>query len=127
MEGTRLNYTLLLNKPVARARLIGKEQSLPLALQTNAVAVLNDFTLTNSARYSLELVDADGRTNKMPAEFVFQALPDRPPEVKIVFPRGDQRVSKLEEMQVSRRGARRFRLAEIRHRLRRGGTAAAVC
>jgi hypothetical protein len=100
VEGTRLDYTLQLNKPVARARLIGKEQSLPLVLQTNAVAALDDFTLTNSARYSLELVDADGRTNKMPAEFVFQALPDRPPEVKIVFPRGDQRVSKLEEMPV---------------------------
>ena len=100
VEGTRLDYTLLLNKPVARARFIGKEQSLPLTLQTNAVATLDDFALTNNARYSLELVDADGRTNKAPAEFVFQALPDRPPEVKIMFPRGDQRVSKLEEMQL---------------------------
>lgn len=100
VEGTRVNYTMLLNKPVARARLIGKEQSLPLMPQTNAVAMLNDFTLTNDARYSLELVDADGRTNKTPSEFVFKALPDRPPEVKIVFPRGDQRVSKLQEMQV---------------------------
>jgi hypothetical protein len=100
VEGTRLDYTLRLNKPVARARFIGKEQSLPLTLQTNAIAALDDFTLTNSARYSLELVDADGRTNKAPAVFVFQALPDRPPEVKIVFPRGDQRVSRLEEMQV---------------------------
>jgi hypothetical protein len=98
VEGTRLNYTLQLNEPVTRARLVGQEQSLPLALQTNAVAVLDDFMLTNSARYSLELVDADGRTNKMPAEFVFQVIPDRPPEVKIIFPRGDQRVSKLEEM-----------------------------
>jgi hypothetical protein len=98
VEGTRLDYTLQLNKPVARARLIGKEQSLTLVLQTNAVAALDDFALTNSARYALELVDADGRTNKMPAEFVFQALPDRTPEVKIVFPRGDQRLSKLEEM-----------------------------
>jgi hypothetical protein len=100
VEGTRLDYTLLLNKPVARARLVGTEQSLPLALQTNAVARLEGFTLTNNARYSLELVDADGRTNKVPTEFVFQALPDRPPDVKIVFPRGDQRVSKLEEMQL---------------------------
>jgi hypothetical protein len=100
VEGTRVDYTFLLNKPVTRARLTGQEQSLPLALRTNAVAVLEDFTLTNSARYSLELVDADGRTNKVPPEFVFQALPDRPPEVKIVFPRGDQRVSKLEEMEV---------------------------
>ena len=62
--------------------------------------MLDDFTLTNSARYSLELVDADGRTNKMPTEFSIVVLPDRPPEVKIAFPRGDQRVSSLEEMQL---------------------------
>ena len=100
VEGTRVNYTMLLNKPVARARLVGKEQSLPLTLETNAVAVLDHFTLTNNARYSLELVDADGRTNKTHANFVFRALPDSPPEVKIMFPHGDQRVSRLEEMQV---------------------------
>jgi len=100
VEGTRLNYTFLLNKPVARARLVGKDISLPLMLQTNAAAALNGFALTNSAHYSLELVDAEGRTNKASAEFVFQALPNRPPEVKVVFPRGDQRVSKLQEMQV---------------------------
>jgi hypothetical protein len=98
VEGTRLSYSMQLNKPVARARLIGKEQVLPLTLASNAVARLNNFTLTNSARYSLELVDADGRTNKAPAEFVIQVLPDRPPDLKISFPRGDQRVSRLEEI-----------------------------
>ena len=67
-------------------------------MQTNAVAALNDFPLTNSARYSLELVDMEGRTNKTPVEFVVQVLPDRPPEVKMVFPRGDPRVSSLEEL-----------------------------
>lgn len=100
VEGTRLDYTMEFNKPVQTARLIGKEQSLSLAVLSNAVAVLDDFTLTNSARYSLELVDADGRTNKTPAEFVIVVLPDRPPEVKIAFPNGDQRVSSLEEMQL---------------------------
>jgi hypothetical protein len=100
VEGARLTYTLELNKPVARARLIGKEQSISLAVQSNAVAALNDFTLTNSARYSLELVDAAGRTNKTPVEFVLQVLPDRPPDVKIAFPRGDPRVSSLEELQL---------------------------
>ncbi|HEX5398609.1 MAG TPA: hypothetical protein VFY06_06115, partial [Verrucomicrobiae bacterium] len=53
VEGTRVNYTMLLNKPVVRARLVGKERSLPLTLETNAVAVLDHFTLTNDARYSL--------------------------------------------------------------------------
>lgn len=100
VEGTKLNYTLQLNKPVVSARLINTEQSLSLALQTNAIAALNGFMLTNSSRYALELVDADGRTNKPSAEFVIQVLPNRPPEIKIAFPSGDQRVSSLEEMQL---------------------------
>ena len=100
VEGTRLTYTLQLNKPVVSARFISKDETLALAAQSNSVALLNDFTLTNSGRYSLELVDAEGRTNKAPAEFSIVALPNRPPEVKIAFPRGDQRVSSLEELQL---------------------------
>ena len=100
VEGSHLNYTLQLNKPVARARLAGPDQSLDLVSQSNAVVALPEFLLTNSARYSLELVDADGRSNKFPTEFVLLALTNRRPEVKLVFPRGDPRVSKLEELQL---------------------------
>jgi hypothetical protein len=100
VEGTRLTYTLQLNKPVVSARFIGKTETLTLAAQSNSIARLNDFTLASSAHYSLELVDADGRTNKTPADFSIVVLPDRPPEVKVAFPRGDQRVSSLEEMQL---------------------------
>jgi hypothetical protein len=110
VEGTRLTYTLQLNKPVVEARLIGPDQSLPLMVQSHAVATLNAYPLTNSAHYSLELVDADGRTNKVPPEFVFQVLPDRPPEVSIVFPRGDQRVSRLQEMELQGRARANFGL-----------------
>ncbi|MEO6035090.1 MAG: hypothetical protein ABIQ35_07540 [Verrucomicrobiota bacterium] len=98
VEGTRLNYIFQLNKPVARARLVGPERTLVLSLRSNAVAALNDFTITNSARYRLELVDAEGRTNKTPVEFTVQALTNRLPDLKLVFPRGDQRVSRLEEI-----------------------------
>ncbi len=100
VQGSRLTYTLQLNKPVARARLVGKEQSLELASQSNAVAVLPDFWLTNSARYSLELTDAEGRSNKLPTDFVLQALTNQRPDVKLVFPRGDPRVSRLQELQL---------------------------
>lgn len=102
VEGTRLTYTLELNKPVTRARLVAKGggTSLPLAVQTNAVAMLQELTLTNSGHYSLELVDTDGRTNKTPADFSIQVLTNRRPELKLAFPRGDQRVSRLEELQL---------------------------
>jgi hypothetical protein len=101
VEGSRLSYTMQLNKPVVRARLVGKDQSLMLTMPSNAIAVLPEFLLTNSARYSLELVDADGRSNKFATDFVFQALTNQRPIVKLVFPRGDPRVSPLEELQLS--------------------------
>jgi len=101
VEGTHLTYTLELNKPVVRARLVAKDGSaLPLTPQTNAVALLSGYQLTNSARYSLELVDAEGRTNKLQSDFSLQVLTNRAPDIKIAFPRGDQRVSRLEELQL---------------------------
>jgi hypothetical protein len=100
VEGSSLSYTLQLNKPVAKARLVGKDHSLALASRSNAVALLPEFLLTNSARYSLELIDADGLSNKFPTDFVFQALTNQRPEVRLVFPRGDPRVSRLEELQL---------------------------
>ena len=56
--------------------------------------------MTNSARYSLELVDSEGRSNKFPAEFFLQSLAKRRPDVKLIFPQGDPRVSRLEELQL---------------------------
>ncbi|MFO1487531.1 MAG: DUF4175 family protein [Verrucomicrobiota bacterium] len=98
VEGSWLDYELTLNKPVNRARLIGQGFVLPLATGTNATASLHQLQLTNSTRLRLELVDAEGRTNKAPAEFVLQVLPNRPPELKLVSPHGDQRVSPLQEI-----------------------------
>ena len=46
------------------------------------------------------MTDAEGRTNKFPTDFVLQALTNQRPEVKLVFPRGDPRVSRLEELQL---------------------------
>jgi hypothetical protein len=112
VEGTRLTYTLQLNKPVKRARFVSGDTSLELALQSNAVAVLAAYPLTNNARYTLALEDADGRASKFPADFVLQVLTNRRPELRLVFPRGDQRVSRLEEMQLQGEAAGEFGLSK---------------
>ncbi|MBL9173051.1 MAG: hypothetical protein JNL10_05915 [Verrucomicrobiales bacterium] len=102
VEGTRLDLTLSLNKPVVSARLVGRTNSpgtLVLEVGTNlASAYLRGWTLTNSGRYDLVLVDGDGRTNKVPTTFVLDALPNRPPEFKLTAPRGDTQPSALEEV-----------------------------
>jgi hypothetical protein len=102
VEGSSLDLALRFNKPVASARLIakGKERNaLTLAAGTNgAMAVLKHFPLTASQSYELQLVDADGRTNKTPAQFVIDVLKNRPPELRLASPRGDLRPSPLEEI-----------------------------
>lgn len=104
VEGSTLHYTLQLNKPVKSARLVPKKDGTAVSLATDATkpfASLPGFALTNSGNYQLELVDADGRTNKIASQFVLDALKNRTPELKLVSPRGDQRVSALEEIQFS--------------------------
>lgn len=112
IEGAHLTYELQLNKPVARARLVGSERTLELQLTNNSTAMLNEFLLTNSARYSLALEDAQGRTNKFPSDFVLVVLTNRRPDLKLIFPHGDQRVSKLEEIQLQGEATGKFGLGK---------------
>ncbi len=119
VEGSALGYTFHLNKPVKSATLVpvrsrrGNEAdgtaNLPnppphvggytLMADTNRPNVyVSNFQLEKSGRYELILVDDAGRTNKVPPLFVLDALTNRAPELKFAFPRGDQRVSALEEI-----------------------------
>lgn len=100
VTGTKLDLSLQLNKPVASAKLVAKDKTaVPLAALTNrANAALNAFALEVSQIYEVLLVDADGRTNKVPAQVIVEVLTNRVPELKFLSPRGDQRVSPLEEI-----------------------------
>jgi hypothetical protein len=70
-----------------------------LTVATNEPAAeLNDLTLQTNSAYTLELVDADGRTNKSPEQFVFEVAQNRAPEIRLASPRGDTRPSALEEI-----------------------------
>jgi hypothetical protein len=100
VEGTLLTYTLQLNKPVKRARLVSGDKSMTLPAKQRrgrAGRVHIDQQRPNS-RWRWRTPKA-APTNSPPT-FVLQVLTNRRPEVKLVFPRGDQRVSRLEEMQL---------------------------
>ncbi|MGD1029591.1 MAG: hypothetical protein ABSA05_00480 [Opitutaceae bacterium] len=102
VEGTRLDLALQLNKAVASAALVGtdaKKTVVPLQLvEGKAVASLPGFPLVASQTYDLRLVDRDGRTNPLSTPFVFNVLPDRPPEIHVTEPHGDIRPSPVEEV-----------------------------
>jgi len=100
VEGTKLDLAFQLNKPVKSATLVAKDGStLPLTVQADKpVAELRDFPLKASQTYELKLEDSEGRTNKLPAQFIVEALPNRRPELKFITPKGDPRVSPIEEV-----------------------------
>ncbi len=100
VQGATLDVSFQLNKPVQSASLVAKDGSVvPLIVNpAKAVAELKDFPVRESKVWELKLKDADGRANKLAATFSLDALPNRRPELKIVTPKGDQRVSPIEEV-----------------------------
>ncbi len=99
VEGTQVRWSLRLNKPVASAKLIAESgEEITLTAKPGAEPIVQgDITLARSQRYRLSLVDEAGRRNKREVEFVISVLKNRPPDLKLVFPRRDLRVSPIEE------------------------------
>ncbi len=121
VEGTELTLICHLNKPVASAMLTQKNGD-PITCHRRPDAprdahVAPDVKTADgqdatadeepvyqatlvcdrSRRLRLRLVDAEGRENKSPAEFVINVLPNKPPDLKLAFPAHDIEVSPLEE------------------------------
>jgi hypothetical protein len=103
VEGSKLTLVLHLNKEVAEARLDGGEANeITLARDDKEPAVYRaSWTLTESRRLKLHLVDSAGRGNRLPAEIVVNVTPNRPPKIAIDRPARDVEVSPLEELQLA--------------------------
>lgn len=102
VQGTKLDFALQLNKPVKSAKLVsrdGKKTTVPLQVSPDAAtANLANFVPEKSQAYDLQLVDADGRANKVASPFFIDVQPNRAPEIRLASPRGDVRPSALEEV-----------------------------
>jgi hypothetical protein len=107
VEGSAVDYTFNFNKPVKSAVLRSRatktnapvDSGYALVADTNRPNIYkSNFKLEKSGSYELVLVDDAGRTNRLPPQFVFVALTNRTPDLKFISPRGDQRVSALEEI-----------------------------
>jgi hypothetical protein len=100
VEGTKVDFTFEMNKPLKSAALVARDKTtvplVPDPTRSNVYSM--NLTLEENKSFELRLVDADGRTNKMPADIVMDVLPNRAPELKIAFPRQDMRVSPIEEL-----------------------------
>jgi hypothetical protein len=100
VQGAKLDVSFQLNKPVQSASLVAKDGSVvPLIVDpAKAVVELKDFPVSESKVWELKLKDSEGRANKLATTFTLDALANRRPEMKVLTPKGDQRVSPIEEM-----------------------------
>ena len=98
--GTHLTYSFTTNKPIEVAKLVGRDGQEVLLEAANPESTRFETSLIveDSLRMALEFSDEKGRKNPFPTDIRIEALPNKKPELSIAFPRGDQRVSPIEEI-----------------------------
>jgi hypothetical protein len=122
VEGSSVVLTCRLNKEIADGRLIDRDgvefelvaaasESKPQPVARNGdaepssdqrpgVLYQTRIPVDKTRRLSFKLTDDRGRKNREEDEFLLTAIPNRPPEIKLVFPGRDLRVSPIEELQL---------------------------
>lgn len=99
VEGSDVRLTFLLNKPVSAAQLVNASgESTPLTPGEQPNVVTTSLSATETQRFQLQLVDAQGLTNELPARVTLEVFKNHPPELKPLFPNRDVAASPLEEL-----------------------------
>lgn len=100
VEGSEVTFSLTLNKAVTEAVLTPKEGPAPVLEVDPQYPNLYRTRIhaTESQQFTLNLTDADGRTNKLPPRFDLTVHQNMPAVVTPKFPSRDVQVSALEEL-----------------------------
>jgi hypothetical protein len=100
LEGSRVTLNFTLNKTVDAARLVTKDgETLDLTVaHGNPNIYTTSLSPTESRRYELKLLDAQGLANKVPPRFTIDVHENLPAELRLTFPNRDLEASPLEEV-----------------------------
>ncbi len=99
VEGSDVELTFLLNKSVAAAQLVSASgESTPLTSGEQPNVVTTSLNAAETQRFQLQLVDAQGLKNELPARVTLEVFKNHPPELKPLFPNRDVVASPLEEL-----------------------------
>lgn len=99
-EGTEVRLQVRFDKPARAAALVmGDGTRVPLA-PSHGGTFETRMTLATDSSYRVEVTDTDGLTAGDATEYFIRLMDDAPPDVRIVRPSGDQRVTPLAEVAV---------------------------
>ena len=111
--GTRVRMEMHADKPLANGELaLASGRALPLAKTVDGHVTV-DFVLTRDDSYRVRLSDADGLRSTSDLEYFIRMMDDRPPNVRIVRPSGDQGITPLEEVPIEARADDDYGVAEM--------------
>lgn len=111
--GTTVRLRVLTDKPVVSGEMVMADgQKLPFSAASPQVL---DGTLkvAQDGSYRIALGDSDGLRNPGDTEYFIRTLEDRPPEVRITRPGGDQEVTRLQEVTIEARAEDDYGIAQF--------------
>ena len=102
VEGTELTLLCRLNKNVATARLVDAQNTAIDLVPSDLTGHVyrTSMTISDPRRFKVQLVDLEGRTNKLTSEIVVNVTRNHPASVKVTQPAHDVRVSPVEELKL---------------------------
>ena len=101
--GTNVRLRILTDKPASSGRLTMAEGKPPLQLtRLDERTFESTLTLKDDGAYRVSLADPDGLTSEG-TEYFIRLMDDRPPEVHVLRPMGDQQITPLEEVTIEAR------------------------
>jgi hypothetical protein len=101
--GTRVRLRIHTDKPVVSGEMT-LERGAAVPLEPSSDHVLDtELVLRRDDAYRIQLADADGLNTRDGTEYFIRLMDDRPPDVRILRPAGDQRITPLEEVAIEAR------------------------
>ena len=102
--GTRVRLRVHTDRPATTGAIAHGEGATPAPLRQVAATVFEtDLVVTRNDAYRVQLADADGLRGGGETEYFIRLMDDRPPEVRILRPNGDQQITSLEEVTIEAR------------------------
>jgi hypothetical protein len=113
--GTKVRVRIHTDKPIASGELAFGAASRATLQRTGDRTLEGDLTLAKDDSYRVGLLDQDGLQSAGETEYFIRVMDDRPPDVRILRPGGDEQITPLEEVAIEARaeddhGLSRFEL-----------------
>ncbi|HEX7795271.1 MAG TPA: hypothetical protein VF456_13005 [Vicinamibacterales bacterium] len=98
--GTDVRVLVHTDVPAASGHMVlGPDKQLDLEVGSDRI-LRGSMKLLQDGSYRVALADAEGLSTKGDTEYFIRTMEDRPPEVHVVKPASDRRVTKLEEVTI---------------------------